>query len=271
MKEPKRILAVIGVVLLLAAFCLPMFFAFGKGENARGTFMAAVGVAIFVPVFAYICMTAVRIFGRKKEKDTGAIRNIVFDMGNVLLDFGWQEMIDSFGFPEEKKQKIIQATVKNQVWNERDRGLLTEEEYVEQMTESAPEYAEDIREVMRRSPECTHLFDYAVSWVRYLHDKGYHLYVLSNYCEYMFQDNVKQMPYLSYMDGAVISYQEHMIKPEPEIYRLLLDRYHLDPRATVYLDDLERNCEAARQQGIHAICFRDLKQAVSELEKLGVS
>ena len=99
MKNSKRILAVIGVILLLAAFCLPMFFAFGKGEGSRGMFLAALGVAIFVPVFAYICMMAVRIFGRKKGKDTGVIRNIVFDMGNVLLDFGWQEFIDSFGFP----------------------------------------------------------------------------------------------------------------------------------------------------------------------------
>ena len=270
MKNSKRVLAVIGVILLLAAFCLPMFFAFGKGEGSRGMFLAALGVAIFVPVFAYICMMAVRIFGRKKEKDTGAIRNVVFDMGNVLLDFGWREYIDSFGFPEEKKQKIIQATVMNPVWNERDRGVLTEEEYVDQMTETAPEYTDDIREVMRRSPECTHVFDYALSWVRYLHDAGYHLYVLSNYCDHMFQENLKEMPYLSYMDGVVISYREHLIKPEPEIYQLLLDRYHLKPAETVYLDDMEKNCEAARALGIHAICFQDFKQAAAELEKLGI-
>ena len=72
------------------------------------------------------------------------------------------------------------------------------------------------------------------------------------------------------MDGAVFSYQVRQLKPEPEIYRTLLDRYHLKPEETVFLDDTPENCEGARKLGITAIQFKDFKQAAAELEKLGI-
>ena len=70
------------------------------------------------------------------------------------------------------------------------------------------------------------------------------------------------------MDGVVFSCEVKEIKPEPEIYKLLLSRYGLKAEESVFLDDREENCEAARKLGIKAIQFHDLKQAAKELEKL---
>ena len=72
------------------------------------------------------------------------------------------------------------------------------------------------------------------------------------------------------MDGEVFSCYVKQLKPEPEIYRTILDRYQLKPEESVFIDDRPENCEGARKQGIHTICFESFKQVTAELEKLGV-
>ena len=100
--------------------------------------------------------------------------------------------------------------------------------------------------------------------------KGYHIYILSNYSTYMLEKTQDELTFLKYVDGAIFSCQVKQIKPEPAIYQTLLNRYHLDPEKSVFLDDRAENCEGARKEGIHAIQFESFKQAAAELEKLGV-
>ncbi len=271
MKNSRRILALAGVILLLAAFCLPMFFAFGDSEEQKAMFRASLGIAIFVPVFAYICMMAYRIFGKKKEKPMEGIANIIFDVGNVMTDYDWEGYLRGFGYPEEKYQRLADVLFRSETWNQRDKGDHPDEYYVEEFVSAAPEYEQEIREILRRSPECIHQREYAATWASYLKNKGYHLYVLSNYSDYMLQVNRKDMKFLKYMDGAVFSCEEKQIKPYPDIYQTLISRYDLDPARCVFLDDRQENCDAAAALGIHAIRFIDFKQAAEELKKLGVA
>lgn len=102
---------------------------------------------------------------------------------------------------------------------------------------------------MRRSDETIEKTDYAETWVRYLKDKGYHVYILSNYATDTLERTEDKLTFLKYVDGAVFSCQVKQIKPEPEIYKTLLGRYHLDPEKSVFLDDRAENCEAARKTG----------------------
>ena len=113
--------------------------------------------------------------------------------------------------------------------------------------------------------------DYAETWTGYLKSQGYHLYILSNYSQFMLdQTRPGKMPFLKNMDGVIFSCEVQQIKPEADIYETLLSRLGLKPEESVFLDDRPENCEAARKLGIHAIEFHDLKQAAKELEKLGV-
>lgn len=270
MKNFKRAAAIIAAILLLLVFCLPMVFATGSGENSQALFRGALGAAILVPVLAYIFWMVYRIFGKRQKKEERDIENIIFDVGQVLVKYDWETFLKGFGFPQEKYERIADATFRGPVWNERDRGALEEEEYIRQMIELAPEYADDIREVMRRTPETISAMDYTQTWVKYLKNQGYHLYILSNYSNYMMEHNRPQMGFLKYMDGVIFSCQVGAIKPEPEIYRTLLERFHLKPGKCVFLDDRDENCEGARKLGIRAICFKNFKQAARELEKMGV-
>ena len=186
------------------------------------------------------------------------------------MGYDWEEYLRSYDFPEEKYQKIADAVFRNPIWEEQDRGQHEESWYVDKFVESAPEYEEDIREVVRRDPECMHLYDYAETWVKYLKNQGYHLYVLSNYGTYMLDRTKQDMSFLKYMDGVVFSCDVQQIKPEVDIYKTLLKRYSLKPEKSVFLDDRAVNCKGAGRAGIHTIQFENLKQAAKELEKLGV-
>ena len=255
MKNFKRAAAILGVVVLLAVCCLPMIFAFGSGDNAQGNFKAAVGTVILVPVLAYVFLMVYKLLKKEEKEVAGEVKNIIFDVGQVLVSYDWESYLKAFHFSAEEEKLIAEKVFKSQIWNERDRGLFSEEEYRKQFIAALPaEYEADVKRV-----------------IGYLKSQGYHLYILSNYSQFMLdQTRPGKMPFLKNMDGVIFSCEVQQIKPEADIYETLLSRFGLKPEESVFLDDRPENCEAARKLGIHAIEFHDLKQAAKELEKLGV-
>ena len=111
---------------------------------------------------------------------------------------------------------------------------------------------------------------YAIPWLQELKAKGYHVYYLSNFSHKAEVECADALNFLPEMEGGILSYKEHLIKPEPEIYQLLLKRYGLKAEESVFLDDTLKNVEAAEEQGIHGIHFLTKEQAEKELRKLGV-
>lgn len=275
MKKWKRFAALAAAVLLLAVFCLPMVFALSgirTGEFAQGLFQASFFGALFAAVMGYAIWMIYRLLNKKKREREGenVIKNVIFDVGKVLVAFEWEKYLRKFGFSEEKYEKIARATFLSSVWPERDRGLYDEEEYIRQFIQLAPEYGEDIKKVIKGSTKTIRPYPYAETWVRYLKDRGYHLYILSNYSDYMLKGTLDKLTFLKYMDGIIFSCQVKELKPEPEIYRVLLEKYGLKPEECVFIDDMGENCASAEKQGIHTVCFREFKQAAADLEKLGV-
>ena len=271
MKNWKKYAAIIGVIVLLAIFCLPMYFAL-KGDFSQKAFMASLFTVLFVAVMCYVILMLFKYLSKKKEEkpETGGIKNIIFDVGQVLVDYDWETYLDSFGFEPAKRERIAKATFQSPVWDERDRGLYEEDVYLKQFQELDPEDAEDIEKVIRGTGGTIHKRPYADTWVKYLKSKGYHLYILSNYASYMIDHTKKELTFRKEMDGEVFSCYVNQLKPEPEIYQTILDKYQLKPEESVFIDDRPENCQGAQGQGIHTICFKDFKQVTADLEKLGV-
>ena len=194
------------------------------------------------------------------------------DRGQVLVSYDWESYLKAFHFSAEEEKLIAEKVFKSQIWNERDRGLLSEEEYRKQFIAALPaEYEAVVKRVIEESGKTIGIKDYAETWTGYLKSQGYRLYILSNYSQFMLdQTRPGKMPFLKNMDGVIFSCEVQQIKPEADIYETLLSRFGLKPEESVFLDDRPENCEAARKLGIHAIEFHDLKQAAKELEKLGV-
>ena len=125
MKNWKKYAAIIGVIALLAIFCLPMYFAL-KGDFSQKAFIASLFTVLFVAVMCYVILMLFKYLSKKKEEkpETGGIKNIIFDVGQVLVDYDWETYLDSFGFEPAKRERIAKATFQSPVWDERDQRLI---------------------------------------------------------------------------------------------------------------------------------------------------
>ena len=199
------------------------------------------------------------------------INTVIFDIGMVLVYFRWKELFTDLGFQGEKFETIANATVHNPWWNEFDKGIMSVEEVVEKYIEKAPQYRQEIAEIYEHSHEFIETFDYTFSWIQELKEKGYKVYVLSNWSEPAYEANKDTyLSFLKEVDGGILSFREGIIKPDRAIYQRLCDRYQIDPGEAVFLDDNAANVEAAREFGLHAVLFKNYQQAREELASLGV-
>ncbi|MBR3602903.1 MAG: HAD family phosphatase [Lachnospiraceae bacterium] len=196
------------------------------------------------------------------------ISTVVFDIGMVLVYFRWRELFAELGFEGEKFEKIAQATVHNPWWNEFDKGGMTIEEIVDKYAESAPEYKEDIAKIYDHKDEFIVLYEYTIPWIKDLKERGYKVYILSNWSEPVYEANKNtHLRFLKEVDGEIMSYRERMIKPDREIYELLCNRFNINPSEAVFLDDNAANVKGAKEFGLHAIHFKNYEQAKEELER----
>lgn len=197
------------------------------------------------------------------------IRNIIFDIGNVLTDFRWKEFLADKGFDREMIARIAAATVNSSVWCEFDRGVWTDEQILETFIKNAPDIEEELHRAFDNVEGMVTIREYAIPWLQELKAKGYRVWYLSNFSRKAEVECADCLAFMPYMDGGILSYQDKLIKPDPAIYELLLRRYDLKADESVFLDDTLVNVEAAEKAGIHGIHFVSKEQAEEELRKLG--
>lgn len=196
------------------------------------------------------------------------IKAVIFDIGNVLTDFAWQEMYKEKGLSGETFERVAKATVQSPFWCELDRGVMTFDEVMERFVSLDKEMQDEIRRVLTDTHGIVTGRAYAIPWVCSLKEQGLKVYVLSNFSEKIWKDCKDALEFFEYTDGGIISYKEHLIKPDPAVYKLLLKRYGLEEDECVFIDDLKENVEAATTLGIHGIIFRNYEQAKKELNIL---
>lgn len=198
------------------------------------------------------------------------ITTIIFDIGNVLADFTWEEHYRSFGYDDAMVKRIADATVRHPMWNENDKGVISIEEIIQAFVDADPEIEQDIRRVLDNVKTIVSRNDYAIPWIQDLKNKGYRTLYLSNFSEKAETECAYALDFIPYMDGGILSYQEKVIKPMPEIYEILIKRYNLAPEECIFIDDTPANLVGAEKFGIHTIHFQNQAQAIEELRKMGV-
>ena len=197
------------------------------------------------------------------------INAVIFDIGMVLVYFRWKELFADLGFEGQKFEKIANATVHNPWWNEFDKGILSTEEIIDIFAEGGPQYRPFIEKIFEDPTKMIEQFPYAKGWIRDLKERGYQVYILSNWSKPAY-DACKEtaLSFLPLVDGVVFSYKELVIKPDKEIYDIICSRYDIKPEEAVFLDDTEKNIIAAREFGLHGIHFQTYEQGKAELEAL---
>lgn len=197
------------------------------------------------------------------------IRNIIFDVGQVLVDFRWRDYMAELGISPETIELLGKELVMAPIWSELDLGVRPEEDVYADMCRKLPEHEEEIRRFLDRPIEIVRPFAGTRAWVQDLKERGYGIYLLSNYPRSLFELHVRYtFNFMDLIDGKIVSAFEHLVKPQPEIYELLLSRYGLRADECVFLDDRQENLDAAKQFGIQTILVRSQDEARTALDVL---
>lgn len=194
------------------------------------------------------------------------IKNIVFDLGNVLLDFDPDSYLEELGYGDELKSQLAAEIFETEEWLQLDRGTISQKQAVEKWQQRNPELADEIAEVMAEWEKILTLKKDSLEILKSAADKNYNLYILSNFHQKAFDYISTKYDFFKYFDGRVISADVHLIKPEAEIYEHLLNKFNLKPEETLFIDDSKANIEAALKKGIRVIHFKNAESLDEELK-----
>ncbi len=203
---------------------------------------------------------------------TMEIKNVIFDMGNVLIYFTPELYIKQQGVSEEEEKLLLREVFRRMEWVQLDHGTITEEEAVESICRRVPSHLRGVVEELvfrwwaRPLSPVPGMKELAAE----LKGLGLRLYLLSNastqQCKYH-----DRIPGTEYFDGRIVSAECRLIKPQREIYQLLLDTYGLCAKECLFIDDSPLNVEGACCAGIKGIIFDDdLPRLRRELREAGV-
>ena len=197
------------------------------------------------------------------------IKNIVFDIGEVLVDFSWEKHIRDLGYPEETVAALGEGWVKTPLWDELDRGVMSEREAIELAKKALPSYEKEIEAFWSQPDGIVHCRKESAEWLGSLKKRGYNVYLLSNYPRSFFEyHSAHEFTFMDHVDGWVVSSYIGVMKPDRRIYETLLAKYSLSADECLFVDDRQVNIDGAAAVGINALHFVTMEQAMADMEKL---
>lgn len=187
------------------------------------------------------------------------IRNIIFDVGMVLIDFCWEKYCRNLGFDETVIQEFGKNMISSVYWDMLDEGIIEQQDAIQEFVKRMPQYKQEI-EIFWENPEgLVEEYNFAAPMISRLKDKGYYVYLLSNYPINMYELHWPAFSFSTMVDGYVVSAFEKLKKPDLAIYRLLCERYNLKAEECLFVDDRQVNVDAARMVGMQSLLFTDFE------------
>lgn len=199
------------------------------------------------------------------------IKNIVFDMGGVLIDFNFQRTLNEC-FKPEHHEVLNRLVFRNPVWREFDAGLRRTDDYTREVLPQLPPETRDlITEMLSDFYDYMPPFDYMEDLVKRLKAAGYRVYLLSNATPRFF-DRYLDIPAISLMDGMFISCLYKLLKPQPEIYEAFCNKFSLKAEECFFIDDMPENIQGAINYGMSGFVYKkDLNALEVALRDNGVN
>jgi haloacid dehalogenase superfamily, subfamily IA, variant 3 with third motif having DD or ED len=182
------------------------------------------------------------------------IRNIIFDLGNVLISFRPEEYLIKNNYPEAKRKIIHSDIFGSNEWLLLDNGDISTPEAIDSIAGKSSLRRQEIALIFNKRTEIMSAVDNNTKLVPGLKKVGYRLYYLSNFPADIFDEVKRSYPFFKYFDGGIISAIVRYSKPNPEIFRLLLEKYGLNPSECFFIDDHEENILVAESIGMKGFC-----------------
>ncbi|WP_114238363.1 HAD family hydrolase [Dyella sp. C9] len=199
-----------------------------------------------------------------------AIDTVIFDLGNVLI--AWEpRLLYRKLFDNVDEMEWFLREVCNSAWNEQQDAGRPWAEATAVLRVRFPDYAPLIDAYHLRWVETLGgAMEETVALLEALKARGVRLLALTNWSQETFPIARQLYPFLQWFEGIVVSGEEQLIKPDPRIYRRLLERHAVDPATALYIDDSARNVAAAEALGMHGWWFRGAEGLHRHLLDLGL-
>ena len=192
------------------------------------------------------------------------IKNIVFDMGGVLIRIDQKIFIERMGISGEDAALLTREVFRSIEWCQMDRGTLEEEEAFARIRRRLPSHLHDAAEKLIQ------MWDRPIlpipgmeELVARLKENGYRILLLSNASRRQ-PEYWARVPVARYFEDTLVSSFYQVVKPMPEIYRLAFEKFGIDPAESLFIDDMPQNCEASVFSGMDAIVFQGDAQALAK-------
>lgn len=196
------------------------------------------------------------------------IKNVVFDIGRVLLDY------DGYGHVKRKLKdgadwlQVAESMFGNELWPEAlDRGERELEEVITILA-ARSSFPEQLKLCAYSINEMYRPIQSSIEVAKYVKEKGYGLYIISNFMRHSIEEFLDKYDFFNLFDGLVISCYEGLLKPEVEIYELFLKRYECLPEECLFIDDKPENLLTARNMGFRTILFSRKVDLLDRIKKV---
>jgi len=200
-----------------------------------------------------------------------SIDTIIFDLGGVLIDWNPRYVYRKI-FKTEQEIEWFLENVTTPDWNENQDAGYPLHKATEELVAKHPEWEPEIKAYYGRWLEMLggQIHETVEILQQLKHTGKYRLYALTNWSAETFPHALERFEFFKLFEGVVVSGEEKMRKPSAEFYKIILDRYLLDPSTTVFIDDSLRNVKGAEAIGITGIHFHNPSQLKEELRRLGI-
>ncbi len=196
------------------------------------------------------------------------IETVIFDLGGVLIDWNPRYLYRKI-FKTEEEITWFLENICTPEWNERQDAGRSFEEATRELVDRFPDHEQAIRAWYERweetiggsIPETVDILKSIVD------QKSHRMYALTNWSAETFPWAKRNFPFLHWFEGIVVSGEEKNIKPRPEFYRILLDRYRVNPTTALFIDDNLKNVQGAEALGIAGVHFQNATQLRAALEE----
>ena len=183
------------------------------------------------------------------------IKNVVFDIGRVLLEYEPLKYLNNLYDPE--KSKILYENIfLSKEWVDLDLGIITKDKAKDLITSRIADMEKEVSHVLDNWYKSMIPIKSSVSIKKHIRKNGLNIYLLSNMNEVVFENLREENSFLSEVEGQIVSGYENILKPNKEIYKTLIGRYKINPKESLFIDDTKENVDAAIDLGFKSVVYK---------------
>ncbi len=195
------------------------------------------------------------------------IKNILFDLGNVLISFKPAEYFEKNKYPENIKNTILSDIFESNEWLLLDNGEISTSDAIEAISRRSSLNKNEIAHIFNLRTDLMFPLDTNVRLLPDLKKRGFRLYFLSNFPSDIFDEIRSGYYFFKYFDGGLISAVAKSSKPDVGIYKSIMEKYSLIANECLFIDDIEKNVKTAESLGMKGIATNGSLEISKEIEK----